>query len=65
MTHQIERHDVSIVLDPAGHVVGGSATTLYNDGTYRVVPLAPGPFDSPSEALREAVAALDLQLRLW
>lgn len=65
MAFQIEQHELRVVLDAAGQVAGGSAVTTYSDGTYRVVPLTPGPFDTPEDALREGLAALEFQKRLW
>lgn len=61
----IDRHEIRLVLDPAGNPVGASATTVLDDGGYRVRPLEPAPFDTPGEVLTELLAGLELASRLF
>jgi hypothetical protein len=62
---KIEQHELRIVLDPAGQPLAASATTLLDDGGYRVRPVQPGPFETPTEVLEGLCDGLDIQLRLW
>ena len=65
VTMQIDQHVVRVVLDPSGSPLAASATTVFDDRSYRTTPIDVGPFDTPAEVFRAAADTLDIQLSFW
>lgn len=61
----IDRHELRLVIDPAGHPLAGSATTVMRSGGFLTVPMEFGPFDTVEDATAALYARVDIQLTLW
>lgn len=58
-------HHLTVVIDHTGQVTAGGSRTEHADGSTRVWPYKPGPFDTPEEVLEHLKSRLDLQMTLW